>query len=134
MRGDIWPDLIVFAPLAVALLRAAAGIAFIYIAYTMSERDTAFTKVAFPLIGKPDRSLVWLSAFITAVVGFALFVGFLTQIMALLGLCIAIKHLFFANRYPYLFPLSRSSYALLIIITIALFICGTGTLAFDLMF
>jgi uncharacterized membrane protein YphA (DoxX/SURF4 family) len=134
MRGDMWPDLVVYAPLAVALLRAGAGAAFIYIAYVMSEREAAFTKVVFPLIGKPDRALVWLSAFITAIVGFALFVGFLTQIMAILGLCISIKHLFFADKYPYLFPLSRSSYGFLILITIALFICGTGTLAFDLMF
>lgn len=133
MELDVWPDLIVLAPLAIALLRIMAGGFFVYMAYVLTKRDLAFTKVRFPLIGKPHRSLVWVSAFITAIIGYGLILGFLTQIMALLGLCITLKHLFFAHKYPYLFPLARCSYGLLSGICVALIICGTGTFAFDLL-
>ena len=128
MIYDLWPDTVYFAPLVIALLRIIAGITLVYVAYLLIEREHAFTHITFPFIGKPFIALVWVSGFVTAFVGASLIMGFYTQLMALVGMIIAAKHLYFARSHAYVFPLSVGSYALLFAIFFVIFICGTGSM------
>lgn len=132
MITDLWPETIYYAPLAIALLRITAGIYTLYIASTLVEREHAFTHIRFPFITHAPLWLVWVSALLTALVGVSLVVGFYTQLMALAGMIMAIKHLFLARSHPYVFPLAAGTYVLLFVVFFVLFVCGTGTFGVDL--
>ena len=118
--------------LSPTLLRITAGVFFGYIAYKLIKRSTELSQVKFPLIGRPKEWLIWASAFITGFVGLLLVVGLMTQLAAVIGIIIVFKHLLFIKYFGHYRPLPITSYVLLFIICVSLFVTGPGLYGFDL--
>jgi uncharacterized membrane protein YphA (DoxX/SURF4 family) len=129
---SLFPQLLFLAPLATTLIRVAAGLMFVFIAWRMiSTRDEiSATKVI--IIGHVRPWMVWLSAAITIVVGILLVVGLWTQAAAIVGMLISLKHGLGVRSYSDILPLAGSGYFLLFVICFALLFSGAGAYAFDL--
>ena len=126
-----FPDLLVLSFFAPALIRAGAGVMFLYIAYAHAKRRDEIEKISFPLIGA-SRRVVALSCALHVFVGGMLIFGYHTQVAAILGLIVFAKSLIIKNRYPALVPLERPALFLLIVMCLSLLLTGAGALAYDL--
>ncbi len=129
---SMFPGILYLAPFSATILRFGAGLAFIYIGYALLMERRAITKIHISVIGHPSGALVWAAGIITMLDGFALFLGFGTQLAAIIGMLIALKHLSLWGRYASIRPLARSTYMLIFIICLTLLITGAGPLGFDL--
>lgn len=128
---SLFPQLLFLAPLGITLLRIAAGLTFLSLAYWHSQRSRELSNVRFILIGK-GAWIVYAAILFEAVVGAALIAGYLTQLAALLGTLMAIKCIVWRGRYPQFFPLDRVASALLLVICLSLVVSGAGAFALDL--
>ena len=126
-----FPSLFVYNLFAATILRIAVAIVFVYIAQYMYEHRAEISNVRFPIIGTPKRWMLLLSAGVTLLTAFFLFVGLDTQCAAIVGIVIAIKHAFIPKQFASLTPFGRSTYILLVVICISLMLLGGGRLAFD---
>jgi uncharacterized membrane protein SirB2 len=127
-----FPQLFFLAPQFVPLLlRLTAALSFFYIAYTQAKRRKEISELKIKIIGHVDQTMVLISALIIAATGLALFFGWYTQIAAIVGIIIALKHAVFAKKYPSAIPLCRGEYVYLIVILLTLLISGAGALAMD---
>ena len=88
-----FPELLVYGFFAPTLLRIAAGLVFLYIAYKHYTRREMFAEIDFPLVGR-GVWIVWFAIFVEAAVGAMLVFGYYTQIAALLGAIAAAKYFF----------------------------------------
>ena len=129
---SLFPGILFLAPFSATLLRLGAGVAFIYVGYMLLMERDEILKVRLPLIGHPALWMVWTTGIVTALDGLALLVGFGTQIAAVVGMIIALKHISLSKRYGSVRPLARSTYALLFLICLTLLITGAGPMGFDL--
>jgi len=129
---SVFPGLFFLSPFAATLLRIAAAYAFLYIANSMIQDRREITRVRLPIVGHPREWMVWTSAFATGLVGCMLAIGLYTQVAAIAGVIIALKHGIGTRWYASILPLSRGTYALLFVICISLIITGAGAIAFDL--
>lgn len=129
---SLFPHILYLAPFSATLLRLGGGLAFIYVGYILLTRRDAITQIDLPLVGHPAVALVWISGILTMLDGFALFAGYSTQLAAIVGIIIAIKHISLSSTYESLRPLPRSTYALLALICLTLIITGAGPYGFDL--
>lgn len=114
------------------MLRILVSLSFLSIAYLQISRRKEISQTGFPLLGKPDATLVIIAALIVAATGAALLLGWHTQLAALLGMVIALTHAVFAKKYPRAIPLCRGEYVYLIVILFTFLITGAGALAMDL--
>ncbi len=128
---NTFPSLLTYGFFAPAILRAVVAFSFLYIAYAQTARRKEISQTGFPFVGKPDATLVIISAVIIFLTGVALFLGWHTQIVALVGIVICLKHAYFAKKYPRAIPLCRMEYIYLIVILLTLLITGAGALAMD---
>ena len=129
---SIFPQILFLAPFSATILRLGAGFAFMYIGYSLLVQREEITTMRLPLIGHPLIWMVWTSGIITALNGFALILGLGTQLAAVLGMIIAIKHISLSSMYESFRPLARSSYLLLILICFTLLVTGAGPMGIDL--
>lgn len=129
---SLFPQLLWLAPYSSTLLRLGIGISFFYAGYLVMVRREEFAKIRIPVIGNPAIWMLWISGLVTAVDGFAIFIGFGTQLAAMIGLLIALKHALLPRRFDALRPLPRSTSLLLILMCLALVVSGAGHLGFDL--
>lgn len=127
-----FPEILYLAPFSATLLRIAVAYAFIYIASEMIQRRRGVINATFPIIGHPSLWMVWTSALITALIGCMLAIGLYTQVVAIIGAVIAIKHGVGSLWFPSIMPLSRGAYAFLFIVCLSLIVTGAGAIAFDL--
>ena len=128
-----FPSLLVYSFFVPALLRISASIVFIYMAQYLSRERTKVAALRnVPVVGKIPEWMVWVSVVITTVVAFCLFIGFMTQWAAIVGMLIALKHGLATKKYTPVLPLSRGAYVLLFILCLSLLFSGAGALAFDL--
>lgn len=126
-----FPDLLIFGFFAPTILRIAVAALFAYLAYSAWSRREKIAHTSLPLLGKQ----AWVGPFSTLVYGVLavmLFVGYYTQIAALIGALASIKGIVFDHRYPEVFPLSRSTFVLLAVICLTLMLSGAGAFAYDL--
>ena len=84
------------------------------------------------MVGNAPAWLIVVAGIITFLDGFALFVGFGTQIAAIIGMVIALKHLVLSRRYDALQLLPSSTFFLLFLMCLCLLITGAGPYGFDL--
>jgi uncharacterized membrane protein YphA (DoxX/SURF4 family) len=126
------PQILFLAPFTSTILRIGSGIAFMYAGYYMLTHRNEFTKIRLPIINHPALWMLWASGIITIIDGVALFLGYGTQLAAIVGLIIAIKHMSLSKQYESLRPLPRSTYALLSLMCLALLISGAGPFGLDL--
>ena len=113
---SFFPELLFLSPLAALLIRVAAAIVFGRSAYkhlTMDQR-------------------VWVKLFgvVEAIIAVLLFVGFLTQPAALLGL-IAIGVIFYLEMATKPI-LTQTTWWLMLVMCLSLLVLGAGPFAFDL--
>ena len=127
-----FPQLFFLAPEYVPVfLRIAAAGVFACAAYTVYKNRTAAKQTSLPIIGVQP----WLVSFVIAVyslIVLMLVFGYYTQFGALLGTLAAFKELVWGKRMRPLFPISRTSAFLLMIICLALVFMGAGAFAFDI--
>lgn len=127
---NVFPGLLLpfLAPL---LLRVGAAIVFAAVAYMQWQRRDEISKTDLPVIGRGSW-WVWISAIAHLAVAVLLLLGSYTQVAALLGALLSVKHAFWSRRYPRLFPLGRAAGLLLLLISLSLILSGAGAFAQDL--
>jgi len=126
-----FPDLLMFSFFVPTLLRITVAVTLVYMALSMGGNKGALVSLRVPLIGTVPPWATWVSVCVTFLVALSLFVGFGTQISALLAIALILKHLWL-GRYTNKLPLSKGVYILLCIICLSLLFSGAGALAFDL--
>lgn len=129
---SVFPQILFLAPLGTTLLRIVAGLYFLYVAYALVADREAIEAVRLPVIGNAREWMVYLSSLVTFGVSILLIVGLWTQIAALLGALIALKHAVMARRYGDVLPLSSGTSLLLLLVCLTLVVMGAGLFAFDL--
>lgn len=126
-----FPELFAYQLLAFTFLRVAAGLVFVYAAWTHFKRRDDIAHVRFPLIGA-GAWVAWFGIIVELAVAAALIAGYDTQWAAIVGALIALKYATWAGRYPAYFMLPRSTALLLFAICIVLLFTGAGFFAFDI--
>ena len=129
---SLFPSLFYLAPLSATIIRLGAGIAFFYIGYVLILNRREITQITLPFIGYPAQWMIVVSGVITILDGLALIIGFGTQAAAIIGIIIALKHLLLPRTYESVRPFARSTYALLILMSLTLILTGAGPFAVDL--
>jgi uncharacterized membrane protein YphA (DoxX/SURF4 family) len=127
-----FPDFLMYGFFAPTLLRIAAAMALFYIAYSIMTNRDKLAELKVPIIGHYRPWMAIISGAVTTLVALSLFVGYLTQIGAILGAVIGLKQAIFAKRYASATPLSRGANLLLMAICLSLLVSGAGALAQDL--
>ena len=113
------------------LLRLAAAGVFVYMAYVVYQHRAQAARAPMPLVGVQT----WAPGFAVlmyGLIGLSLLFGYYAQIGALFGAIAAFKELFWGARIRALFPLSRATSFLLLVICLSLIVSGAGALALDL--
>jgi uncharacterized membrane protein YphA (DoxX/SURF4 family) len=127
-----FPQLLVYSFDAPTLLRITVAVAFVLMALRFIKMRKQAAETPVPLVGAPGIAIVYFAAIVEALMGLALFFGWETQIAALLGIVVSLKHAWLAGRYPVWSPRSRSVYIFMAIICLSLMLTGAGAYAMDL--
>jgi uncharacterized membrane protein YphA (DoxX/SURF4 family) len=117
-----------FAP---TLLRVGLAVALMVAAYMQWKRQDEIVQLSLPVIGR-NSWWVWVSMFVYVLVAVSLLFGYYTQVAAMLAALLSLKQVFWANRFPLLFPLGRAAGMLMLLISVSLIFSGAGALAKDL--
>ena len=128
---NTFPQLLTYGFFAPTVLRILIAVSFFYIAYAQTSRRKEIAELKIKIIGHVDQTMVLISSLLITLTGIALFVGWHTQIAAIVGILIALKHAIYAKKYPRLIPLCRLEYIYIIVILLTLLISGAGALAMD---
>lgn len=128
---NTFPDLLTFSFFAPTIIRMAAGLVFLYVAFAQWKRVEEIAHMRFPLVGA-GAWIGWISIFFHAGIGAMIVCGFYTQIAALVGIAGLIKSFFLLTWYPRLIPMNRISLLLLVAICLSLLFSGAGAFAYDL--
>ncbi len=129
---NTFPDLLTYSFFAPTLLRLAGALAVAYIAYAQFKRREEIGEITYWLIGKPGSWLIWVVVALETILALALLFGYYTQLAALAGLVLCVKHYIFAKKYSRAIPLCRVDYIFLAVILLSLLLTGAGALAIDL--
>ena len=128
-----FPELLTFSLLAPTLLRLTLGVFIILLGYAKFKNPYKGVTEFFEALGfKPSEYYVKTLAITEIVMGVALFVGFLTQIAALIIAVITFVSFIITTRHPETGLEKSSIYALFFVIAISLVLTGAGLLAIDL--
>ncbi|OGG48805.1 hypothetical protein A2704_06605 [Candidatus Kaiserbacteria bacterium RIFCSPHIGHO2_01_FULL_54_36b] len=128
---SLFPQLLFLAPLSADLLRIAAGIVFLLLAWTHWQKREELSHIDFFVVGKGAWIPIFASVF-ELIIGVGLILGVYAQAIALLGALAALKSFVWKRRYSGLFPLSRIESALLFVICLSLVMTGAGIFALDM--
>lgn len=129
---SLLPQIMFLAPAGTTLLRLAAAFCFGYMAWYFWQKKDALQAVAIPIIGHMRYWMILVSIAVTALSALLLLLGARTQVVAIVGTLICLKHLFYFRRYRDILPFERSTYWLLLCICLMLVVTGAGAFAFDL--
>ena len=130
---SLFPGLFFLSPFAALLLRLSAAYAFLYIANCLiRDRHEIGRLRGIPVIQRMPEWLVWISALLNIVIAALLAIGLFTQLAAIFGALVAIKHAVLSSRHEHVIPLSSGANALLLVICTALILTGAGAYAVDL--
>ena len=121
---NTFPQLLTYGFFAPTVLRLTVAIVLFYLAYHQWLKRTEIAKV---------RAFVFptLSIIFNLIIGIALFLGWHTQIAALLaiiGFCVG---LWLNRRYPHIVILSNATVIILMVTCASLLLTGAGALAMD---
>lgn len=126
-----FPQLLMFEFFAPTILRIAAALIFIYLAYVHFGNRGALSRMRYPIVGS-GAWIVWVSIILEVAIAAMLFFGYYTQYAAIAGAIFALKMLIWKGKYPTFFVLPRSTAILLLVILFTLLVTGAGAFAFDL--
>lgn len=125
-----FPDLLMFGFFAPTLLRVGVAVVFATVAWKQISRREEIAQLELPIIGK-QTWWTWMSAIVHLLLALSLLAGYYTQIAAMMGALLGLKHWFWSTRFPAMFTLGRTG-LLVMLICVSLIISGAGALAFDL--
>ena len=130
---SVFPSLLILGIFAPFILRVTVGAYFLYTGakHLKGEQENSvkeFTKKC----GSFAKPFVIVTALVEIVIGFSLIVGFLTQVMALLGMIYMLKLLWFKNEYPLSIRRERIFYIVMFAVLVSLLLTGPGVFAIDL--
>lgn len=128
----LFPSLLSYQFFAIAIIRIAAALTLLYVAYRFSGEREEIARTKLPLVGHMPNWLSLLGSLVICAAGVLLIVGLYTQAAAIIGIIVGLKHAFFARKYPHLMPISAAAGILLFVMCLALLFLGAGALAFDL--
>jgi uncharacterized membrane protein YphA (DoxX/SURF4 family) len=130
---SIFPSLLIFGILAPFVLRVTVGAYFFYTGYKRLGRvDESVTKELEKRLGSLSKTVIIAMGVFETAIGLFLIAGFLTQIMAVLGMIYILKLLWFKNEFPSFIKRERIFYLILFVILLSLLFTGAGALAIDL--
>ena len=112
------------------LFRVACAVVFALLAQFHVRERKAIDKLLLPLVGKLASSMTWLMIACEVTVALMLFVGWYTQIAAIIGAALALKLLVILPRT--ISPYGRMVAALLFVMSFSLIVTGAGAPALDL--
>lgn len=128
-----FPELLIFSLLAPTLLRLTLGVFIVLLGYSKLKEDSKGVTSFFESLGfKPAKYYVQALAIAEIAMGVALFVGFLTQIAALIVAIITFVSFIVTVRHPETGLRKASEYALFFVISVSLVLTGAGLIAIDL--
>lgn len=128
-----FPELLTFSLLAPTLLRLTLGVFVILLGYSKFINPRKGITDFFEALGfKPSVYYIKILSVTEIVMGIALFIGFLTQIAALIVAIITFVSLIVTIRHPETGLEKASLYTLFFVISISLVLTGAGLLAIDL--
>jgi uncharacterized membrane protein YphA (DoxX/SURF4 family) len=127
----LFPSLLSYSFFVPTLLRIAAGLVFLYLAYFHYTNRRAVAEEIGLFIGGA-RIICILYSMMETLVAIGLIAGVATQLAALVGFAIAAKVLFLRRSLHDLKPFPPLTYALLAVICVSLVIMGAGAFSFDL--
>ncbi len=128
-----FPELLTFSLLAPTILRLTLGVLIITLGYNKFKNHNKGIIEFFESLGfKPSSYYIKTLAITEIVMGVALFVGFLTQIAALVIAIITFVSLIITIRHPEVGLKKASEYAIFFAISLSLVLTGAGLLAIDL--
>lgn len=114
------------------LLRVTASLSFVYmVGYIWNEKEKLIG-LKVPIVGIFRAWMFWVSTIAGALVALCLFVGYETQIAAIAGMIITLKHLWTAKHFGQYLAFSRMTSVLLFVICLSLLLSGAGAMSFDL--
>lgn len=126
-----FPQLFFLAPMYVPiLLRLAAGLVFLFIAWHTYSRRDEIAEIQLPVVGKATWA-VWFAFVVEIAIGLSLLLGYYAQIGAIAGALAGLKFAILKRRIGGYAPISRTASLLLFIICLALLFTGAGGFAFD---
>ncbi len=127
-----FPHLLVYSFFAPTLLRIAVACVFAYLAvFHFRHRREVASEVSMLSAGVAIW-IIGLYIAIEAMTALGLFLGYDTQIAALVGAILSLKLLLLRPSLRHVAPLSRLTYALVGVICLSLLVLGAGAVAFDL--
>jgi len=128
-----FPHLLDYQFFGPTILRLVTGIFFIYLGQIKFSKDKADLVLFFESLGlKPALYFINSLALAEIVIGFALLIGFLTQIAASIAIVISIVSLVVFTRHPNLSSQKPVNYVMILAMVLSLLIMGAGRLALDL--
>jgi hypothetical protein len=129
---SLFPGLLYLAPLATTLIRVAAGLTLLYVAYDLTVARGEIASTKFLVVGRIPQWFVLFGALVIFVAAVLLVIGLYTQAAAIVGILFGLKDMIFARKYRNVMPLAASTGALLFIMSLSLLFSGAGAFAFDL--
>ncbi|MBI2618275.1 DoxX family membrane protein [Candidatus Kaiserbacteria bacterium] len=130
---SVFPSLLTFGIFAPLFLRLTAGIFFFYSGYRhFGEERMELVRELSQKFSSAGKAIAVTLALVEMLLGLFLIAGFLTQVMALLGMIFTLKLLWFKNKYPLVAKHEKVVYALLFVIFLSLLFTGAGAPAVDL--
>ncbi|HUO56248.1 MAG TPA: hypothetical protein VMU27_02335 [Candidatus Paceibacterota bacterium] len=129
---SLFPGLLFLAPFSATILRVGAGLSFIYIGCALIVRRDSIKGIDFPMVHYMSSWLIIVAGGMTLLDGFAILVGFGTQLAAIIGMLISLKHVLLSRRFDGVQTLARSTNILLFLMCLSLLITGAGPFGFDL--
>lgn len=126
-----FPELLWLGFFAPTIVRIAAGALFLYAARHLWQNRETISSTTFPLIGRGEW-ISWSMIVFHLAIGAMLVFGYYTQYAALLAAIGAFKGILWGARYKDVCVFSRSTYVLLLAISLSLLVSGAGAFAFDL--
>lgn len=120
------------APLAYALVRVTVGILCVRLGITHLRHRADLAPVFRLRIFPFPTFIVWYLGLFELIIGLALFLGFLTQIAALLLFILSLKFIVMHRRWKHPLIPSRVFFVLLAAVSLSLCMTGAGVFAFDL--
>ena len=128
---SVFPFLLSYQFFAIALLRVAAGLTLLYVAYHYATERGDIARARFPLVGHIPQWLALFGAFVVFCASVLMLIGLFTQVAVIVSMIVALKDTIFAHRYPAIMPLSAVAAALLLVICLSLHFLGACAFAFD---
>jgi uncharacterized membrane protein YphA (DoxX/SURF4 family) len=130
---SIFPELLGFSFIGATIVRISVGLVLLYIGLmTTGVKKISYTtemKVRnYPLF----NLLPFIFGVVEIVTGVFLIAGFLTQLMALIGIYIFINLIFIEKHIGRVFDYPNLFYISMILVSFSILFLGPGILAFDL--